>query len=117
VSLGVAGELLSRAVDLALLLLRQPMICPNRWSNKYLSENKLKGNEAPSVRETMLSNGWCPWVAKNTALQKIRDVYQSARHVLVLDASLEAYKVEEMTIVEKLARIYTSSWLRRLWTL
>jgi hypothetical protein len=60
VSLGVVGELLSHAINFALLLLRQPMICPNRWSNKYLTENNLKGNEASSVRETMLSNGWCP---------------------------------------------------------
>jgi hypothetical protein len=58
-----------------------------------------------------------PSIAKNIALQKIRDVYQSAQRVLILEASLEAYKAEEMKIVEKLGRIYASGWLRRLWTL
>jgi hypothetical protein len=44
---------------------------------------------------------------KNLALEKIR-------HVLVLDASLEYYNAEELGPVEKLARIFTSGWLRRL---
>lgn len=55
--------------------------------------------------------------AKKMALEKIRHVYQFARHVLVLDASLEAYKAQEMELIEQMARIFTSGWLRRLWTL
>lgn len=55
--------------------------------------------------------------AKKMALKKIRHVYQYARHVLVLDASLETYKAREMELVEQMARIFTSGWLRRLWTL
>lgn len=51
------------------------------------------------------------------ALEKIRSVYQYARHVIVFDASIEAYKAQELDIIEQLARIFTSGWLRRLWTL
>jgi hypothetical protein len=54
---------------------------------------------------------------KNLALEKIRHVYELASHVLVLDASLEYYNAAELGLVEKLARIFTSGWLRRLWTL
>jgi hypothetical protein len=58
-----------------------------------------------------------PTEAKNKALEKIRHVYKFARHVLVLDAGLEAFKAHEMDLIEQMARVFTSGWLRRLWTL
>jgi hypothetical protein len=55
--------------------------------------------------------------AKRKAIEKIRNVYQHAHHVLVLDASIQAYECQDMGVVEQLARIFTSGWFRRLWTL
>ncbi|KAF4631256.1 hypothetical protein G7Y89_g6870 [Cudoniella acicularis] len=54
---------------------------------------------------------------KQSAISKIRLVYQSAKHVLVLDAGLMAYPSRTQEAPEMLARIFTSSWMRRLWTL
>ena len=58
-------------------------------------------------------DGW----GKQNAIEKIRCVYRQAKHVLVLDSGLMAYKSESQDVSEKLARIFTSSWMRRLWTL
>jgi len=44
-------------------------------------------------------------------------VYRLAQHVLVLDAGLMAYDALPQDLTEKLVRIFTSSWMRRLWTL
>jgi hypothetical protein len=54
---------------------------------------------------------------KQLAIEKIRVVYQNAKHVLVLDAGLMSYSVSEQDEFEQLVRIYTSGWMRRLWTL
>ena len=54
---------------------------------------------------------------KQKAIEKIRLVYKQAAHVLVLDSGLMAYEVEHQDISEQLFRIFTSSWMRRLWTL
>jgi hypothetical protein len=54
---------------------------------------------------------------KQTAIEKIRLVYQQAKHVLVLDAGLMAYPSSPQSAPEMLSRIFTSSWMRRLWTL
>lgn len=58
-----------------------------------------------------------PPKAKKLSLSKMQEVYQRATSVLVLDASLSIYDSRSMDVVEKLARIFTSGWLRRLWTL
>jgi hypothetical protein len=58
-----------------------------------------------------------PAAAKNMSLEKITDAYRGACHVFVLDSSLERIKSEELSEVEILGRIPTSSWMRRLWTL
>lgn len=55
--------------------------------------------------------------AKRLALQKIRNVYEGAACVFVLDASLRAYEAGPMTAFEALLRILTCGWTRRLWTL
>lgn len=55
---------------------------------------------------------------KKISLQKISDVYRSATHVVVLDASISVYNAETMDPAEVLLRIFGSSaWMRRLWTL
>lgn len=54
---------------------------------------------------------------KEKALQKIRLVYERAAHVLVLDAGLTAYSSKEQELHEQALRIFTSGWMRRLWTL
>ena len=54
---------------------------------------------------------------KRMAMEKIRLVYKRAKHVLVLDAGLMAYNAKDLDAAELLARIFTSGWMRRLWTL
>jgi hypothetical protein len=54
---------------------------------------------------------------KQLAIEKIRLVYQKAKHVLVLDAGLMAYSASDQDEFEQLTRIFTSGWMRRLWTL
>lgn len=54
---------------------------------------------------------------KQIAIEKIRLVYKQAKHVLVLDAGLMAYPARSQEAPEMLVRIFTSGWMRRLWTL
>ena len=54
---------------------------------------------------------------KQKAIEKIRLVYQRAKHVLVLDSGLMGYESKTQGIHEKVVRIFTSGWVRRLWTL
>ncbi|RDW92343.1 hypothetical protein BP5796_01737 [Coleophoma crateriformis] len=54
---------------------------------------------------------------KEKAIEKLRLVYKNARHVLVLDSSLTSYDSSQLNAPEILARIFTSGWVRRLWTL
>lgn len=54
---------------------------------------------------------------KKLSLSKMRQVYEQASRVLVLDASLQSYSTTSMDVLEILARIFTSRWLRRVWTL
>lgn len=55
--------------------------------------------------------------AKQKAISKIRLVYERAQYVLVLDNSIMAHTAATLSIPEQLLRIFTSSWMRRLWTL
>ena len=74
------------------------------------------------VEELLL---WCdtlccpvrPEEAKVLALQYMYQTYRNASHVLVLDASLRTIKIESSDIDEVSMRIFTSPWMRRLWTL
>lgn len=54
---------------------------------------------------------------KQLAIEKIRLVYKQAKHVLVLDAGLMSYTASDQEEFEQLTRIFTSGWMRRLWTL
>ncbi|KAK5703276.1 hypothetical protein LTR97_004225 [Elasticomyces elasticus] len=54
---------------------------------------------------------------KKLALTRMRQVYEKASRVLVLDASLQSYSTTSMEPLEILSRIFTSRWLRRVWTL
>ncbi|EON67696.1 hypothetical protein W97_06839 [Coniosporium apollinis CBS 100218] len=51
------------------------------------------------------------------AMQKMRDTYESATEVLVLDAYVQDFKIEGATPLEAFARVVNSSWMQRLWTL
>ena len=62
----------------------------------------------------------CPAIdgpGKQKAIQKLRQVYQKADKVLVLDASLFSVISEPLHTSEIVIRAYTSPWMRRLWTL
>lgn len=62
----------------------------------------------------------CPAIdgpGKQKAIQKLRQVYQEADKVLVLDASLFSVDSSPLHISEIVIRAYTSPWMRRLWTL
>lgn len=58
-----------------------------------------------------------PKEAKKLALMKIHQVYEQASIVLVLDSSLRSYSTASMDTLEVLARVFTSRWLKRVWTL
>lgn len=58
-----------------------------------------------------------PPEAKALALAQMRRTYESLRHVLLLDAGLQTYHRHEITCVEALARVFSSGWMSRLWTL
>lgn len=58
-----------------------------------------------------------PTSAKQRAIEKMRSVYEKAEHVLVLDKCLQEYRAADMDISEQIVRIFTSGWMRRLWTL
>lgn len=68
---------------------------------------------------------WCdtlccpatPGEGKNRVLAQMKYVYEQAACVLVLDSSLRAYERKVMSSEETCARIITSGWMRRLWTL
>ena len=68
---------------------------------------------------------WCdtlccpaaPGEAKKKVLEQMKDIYERATCVLVLDASIRLYESEGMCAEEACARILVSGWVRRLWTL
>lgn len=58
-----------------------------------------------------------PLNLKIQALALMRETYQDAEHVLVFDAALENTDHTSLDYLETLARVLTSDWMRRLWTL
>jgi hypothetical protein len=77
-----------------------------------------KSNEGPPL--LWFDTLCCPakdGKGKQMAIERIRLVYQRAKCVLVLDAGLMAYEAKNQGIHEKVMRIFTSGWVRRLWTL
>ncbi|KAF2164078.1 hypothetical protein M409DRAFT_25426 [Zasmidium cellare ATCC 36951] len=53
---------------------------------------------------------------QSKAIARLRQVYQQASHALVLDRSLEEIDFHSIDRVEAAVRVYTSRWIRRLWT-
>lgn len=58
-----------------------------------------------------------PSEAKGLAIAEMRRTYESSKHVLLLDAGLQQYSRHEISCVEALARVFSSGWMSRLWTL
>ncbi|KAL9584816.1 MAG: hypothetical protein Q9212_001883 [Teloschistes hypoglaucus] len=58
-----------------------------------------------------------PLEAKLLALQQIKTPYVNALHVLVLDSTLQQMDVMGLSPQEICMRIFTTGWMRRLWTL
>lgn len=58
-----------------------------------------------------------PSEAKALAIAEMRRTYESSKHVLLLDAGLQLYSRHEISCVEALARVFSSGWMSRLWTL
>lgn len=54
---------------------------------------------------------------KNRVLAQMKNIYEQATCVLVLDASIRVYDSQAMGPEETCARILASGWMRRLWTL
>ena len=90
------------------------------------------GRLTEDLRVKLSSNGdqaellfWCdtlccpasPGEGKNKVLAQMKDIYQRATCVLVLDASLKICESNAMCSEEACARIIASGWMRRLWTL
>ena len=53
---------------------------------------------------------------KKMALKKLRDPYDRAQHVLVLDSYLRDVDTSKLTPLEVFARVSCCSWMQRLWT-
>ena len=68
---------------------------------------------------------WCdtlccpvtPGPGKDRVLSQMRNIYERATCVLVLDKSMVLYESKSMGLEEACARILSSGWMRRLWTL
>ena len=58
-----------------------------------------------------------PPEAYNLATEKMRETYEDADEVLVLDSYLRTQPRGQLSNEECLIRIYCSGWMRRLWTL
>ena len=58
-----------------------------------------------------------PPEAKTMALNTMKKPYTDATHVLVLDSSLRNVEISCLNPTEVCLRIFTSGWMRRLWTL
>jgi hypothetical protein len=88
---------------------------------KAVMQKGTEGGEQPKENPLIwLDTLCCPaqeGVGKKTAIEKIRLVYRQAQHVLVLDAGLMSYESKSQKWPETMVRIFTSSWMRRLWTL
>ena len=58
-----------------------------------------------------------PEDAKKRALSEMKRTYQEATFVLVVESSLRLHESRELDTEETWARILSSGWMRRLWTL
>jgi hypothetical protein len=58
-----------------------------------------------------------PEDAKIKSIKKMADVYKNASHVLVLDRTLLQHHSGDIGVPEAMARIFSSGWTTRLWTL
>ncbi|KAL8718428.1 MAG: hypothetical protein Q9181_008201 [Wetmoreana brouardii] len=58
-----------------------------------------------------------PRELQTMALNRMRDPYERAEHVLVLDSHLRSLDSTKLTTTELFAQVSCSSWMRRLWTL
>jgi len=54
---------------------------------------------------------------RHQAISKLKKTYEIADKILVLDADVEAFSDLTGPIEEKLMRLASSSWMRRMWTL
>jgi hypothetical protein len=87
--------------------------------------NSASEDVSPAVRQKQRPLLWldtlcCPVApkeAKKLSLIKMHQVYEQAGIVLVLDSSLRSYSTASMDTLEVLARVFTSRWLKRVWTL
>ena len=86
------------------------------------ARTQAKGNPSPQLSPYRL---WidtlcCPveLSGKHIALERIKNVYIEAAHVLVLDSFISSFPYKGRPAAEPVLRILaTSSWMRRLWTL
>ncbi|MCJ1401535.1 hypothetical protein MMC11_004751 [Xylographa trunciseda] len=58
-----------------------------------------------------------PAESKALAIELLEYTYQKASYVLVLDGGIVVCDYTEIPVYEALARIFTSAWLQRVWTL
>ena len=77
----------------------------------------VRQNQCPLIWLDTLCCPVAPKEAKKLSLIKMHQVYEQASIVLVLDSSLRSYSTASMDTLEVLARVFTSRWLKRVWTL
>jgi hypothetical protein len=54
---------------------------------------------------------------RNMTISKMRNIYEGADRVLVIDAWLQKHLCRSSPVVESAVRLYLSNWQHRLWTL
>lgn len=52
----------------------------------------------------------------NAALLRLRDSFEKACGVLVLDSHLQSFRIDSISVLEVFARIEACGWMQRLWT-
>lgn len=58
-----------------------------------------------------------PLEIKRLAISRMKETYLDAAHVLVLDAGCSGVTLQDIQSYESIARVMTSGWTTRLWTL
>ncbi|KAK4222006.1 hypothetical protein QBC38DRAFT_107048 [Podospora fimiseda] len=105
--------------------------CVMKGESTERGDSQGKGIEIERKPETMAINLWIdtmccpatPGYGKNLCLARMREIYANAEAVLVRSMALEDMEIgkyvegPEKGVMDVAARLYTSPWMKRMWTL
>ena len=118
----VADHIRSRADGLGNPFANALPRCQLLFLSEACSRLRAKASNGTDQGELLL---WCdtlccpigPKDAKDRALSRMRETYESATFVLVLDSSIRVNNSSDLSPEEICTVIFSSGWMRRLWTL